>query len=96
MAPHGIDDRPTPERSPLAAPGTRGDAARRRSIRAILIGAAILSLAISLSIVVALVEQAFLFLSKVRALVALERDAGLPGAGDFDIPTLLIGTLWSR
>jgi phosphate transport system permease protein len=73
-----------------------GNPRRRRKealIRLILIGAAILSLAISLLIVVALIEQAFLFLSKVE-LSSLWSGTWSPRRGDFDIPTLLIGTLW--
>jgi phosphate transport system permease protein len=73
-----------------------GNPRRRRKeamIRWTLIGAAIVSLAVSLLIVVALVEQAFLFLSKVE-LSSLWSGTWSPRRGDFDIPTLLIGTLW--
>jgi phosphate transport system permease protein len=73
-----------------------GNPRRRRKeavIRWILIGAAIVSLGVSLLIVVALVEQAFLFISKVE-LSSLWSGTWSPRRGDFDIPTLLIGTLW--
>ena len=86
----------TPTDSRMIASSLAGNPRRRRKeaiIRVILIGAAILSLAISLLIVVALVEQAFLFLSKVE-LSSLWSGTWSPRRGDFDIPTLLIGTLW--
>ncbi|MEO8477636.1 MAG: phosphate ABC transporter permease subunit PstC [Actinomycetota bacterium] len=72
----------------------RGNARRRRKesvIRAVLIGAAGLSLVISLAIVVALAGEAFLFLRAVD-LPALWSGTWSPRRGEFDIPTLLIGT----
>jgi phosphate transport system permease protein len=73
----------------------RGDSRRRRKetvIRAALIGAAGLSLAISLAIVVALAGEAFLFLRKVE-FSSLWSGTWSPRRGEFDIPTLVIGTL---
>ena len=61
----------------------RGDPGRRRKeavIRAALIGAAGLSLAISLAIVVALAGEAFLFISKVE-LSSLWRGTWSPRRG---------------
>lgn len=74
----------------------RGNARRRRKealIKAALVGAAGFSLAISLAIVVALAGEAFVFLSKVD-LSSLWSGTWSPRRGDFDIPTLMIGTLW--
>jgi len=73
----------------------RGDPGRRRKeavIRTALIGAAGLSLAISLAIVLALAGEAFLFISKVE-LSSLWSGTWSPRRGEFDIPTLVIGTL---
>jgi phosphate transport system permease protein len=73
----------------------RGNPRRRRKeslIRAALIGAAGLSLAISLAIVLALAGEAFLFISKVE-LSSLWSGTWSPRRGEFDIPTLVIGTL---
>jgi phosphate transport system permease protein len=73
----------------------RGAPGRRRKeavIRAALIGAAGLSLAISLAIVVALAGEAFLFIRNVE-LSSLWSGTWSPRRGEFDIPTLVIGTV---
>jgi phosphate transport system permease protein len=74
----------------------KGNARRRRKeavIKAALVGAAGFSLAISIAIVLALAGEAFVFLSKVD-LSSLWSGVWSPRRGDFDIPTLVIGTLW--
>jgi len=82
-------------RSEVTLGSLRGTPGRRRKeavIRAVLIGAAGLSLAISLAIVVALAGEAFLFVRKVE-LSSLWSGTWSPRRGEFDIPTLVIGTL---
>lgn len=79
---------------PLDASALRGDPRRRRKeawIRAAFFSAAMLSVGISLAIVVALVGRAGTFLASVD-LSALFDGAWRPRQGQFDIPTLLLGS----
>lgn len=80
---------PAPDR------GLRGTAHRRRNegaIRAILFGAAAVSVAISVGIVLSLVFEAATFLSKIQV-SQLFADGWFPRRGQFSIPTVLAGTL---
>lgn len=83
--------------APVTLGSLGANSKRRRKeavIRFVLILAAMLSLAISLGIVFALVGEAYLFLSKVD-LSSLWTGAGWnPRSGEFDILTLVIGTVW--
>jgi phosphate transport system permease protein len=72
----------------------RGNPRRRRKegiVRAVLAGAAIFSMAISVAIVVALVGRAITFLTDVD-LSALLDGSWRPRQEQFDVPTLLIGS----
>src|SRR3954452_23908952 len=78
-------------------PGSRlrGTAVRRRNegvIRAILFGAAALSIVISAAIVLSLVFEALTFLSKIEP-AQLFAGGWFPRRGQFSIPTLLAGTM---
>jgi phosphate transport system permease protein len=80
----------------VTAASLAGNAHRRRKealVRLILIAAAGFSLAISMAIVLALLGETAAFLSKVDP-SALWSGIWSPRRGDFDIPTLLVGTLW--
>lgn len=72
--------------------GTPGRRRKEGFVRAILITAAGISLVISVAIVLALLGQAANFLSKVH-LSQLWTIGWLPRNGEFDIPTILIGTV---
>ena len=80
------------------APGSlllRGDAKRRRKehgVRLIFQSAALLSLAISVAIVLALIGEALSWVFRVD-LSTLWSDGWFPRRGEFDILTLLLGTL---
>jgi phosphate transport system permease protein len=85
--------------SAIAAPPPdsrlRGTSVRRRNegtIRAILLGAAVLSIVISIGIVLSLVFEALTFLSKIE-LSQLFADGWFPRRGQFSIPTVVVGTL---
>ncbi len=81
-----------------AAPaGSRlqGTAARRRNesvIRAILLGASVLSVLISAGIVLSLIFQAFQFITSIE-LGQLFEDGWFPRRGLYSIPTVLVGSL---
>ena len=81
-----------------AAPaGSRlqGTAARRRNesvIRAILLGASVLSVLISAGIVLSLIFQAFQFITSIELGQLLE-DGWFPRRGLYSIPTVLVGSL---
>lgn len=81
-----------------AAPaGSRlqGTAARRRNesvIRAILLGASVLSVMISAGIVLSLIFQAFQFITSIE-LGQLFEDGWFPRRGLYSIPTVLVGSL---
>ena len=73
----------------------RGSAKRRRkegAVRGVLLAAAGISLVISVAIVLALLGQAISFLSHVE-LSSLWSGQWSPRQGQFDIPTLFIGSL---
>jgi phosphate transport system permease protein len=73
----------------------RGTARRRRNegaIRAVLFGAAVLSILISVGIVLSLVFEAISFLSQIQ-LSQLVADGWFPRRGMFSIATVLVGTL---
>lgn len=79
----------------LSIKNLQGSPKRRRKealVRGILITAAGISLVVSVAIVLALVGQAATFLSKID-LSQLWTIGWLPRDGDFDIPTILIGTI---
>jgi phosphate transport system permease protein len=81
--------------SPLTVDDLRGTAARRRAdglIRLVFLGAATLSIVISVAIIGALVGQAWEFISRVD-LSTLVSDGWLPRRGRFDVATLIAGTL---
>jgi phosphate transport system permease protein len=82
-------------RSPLTVADLRGTAARRRreaTIRLAFLGAASVSVIISVLIVVALVSEAWDFISRVD-LSALVSPGWLPRRGAYDLATLVGGTL---
>src|SRR4029450_4600385 len=84
-APHG----------PLTIADLRGTAARRRreaAIRISFLGAASVSVIISVLIVLALISEAWDFISRVD-LTALVSPGWLPRRGAYDIATLIAGTL---
>lgn len=73
----------------------RGTATRRRNegaVRAILLGAAVVSIVISAGIVLSLVFEAVAFLSKIE-LSQLFADGWFPRRGQFSVPTVVVGTL---
>ncbi len=80
----------------VTATSLAGNPRRRRKealIRAGLIAAAIVSLAVSLAIVLSLAGEALIFLSRVDP-STLWSGIWSPRRGDFGIPVLLAGTLW--
>jgi len=82
-------------RGPLTVADLRGTAARRRreaTIRLVFLGAASVSVIISLLIVVALISEAWDFVSRVD-LTELVSPGWLPRRGYYDIATLVAGTL---
>jgi phosphate transport system permease protein len=84
-----------PASTSLSIASLGGNARRRRKeriVRIVLISAAIFSLFVSIAIVLALLGEAFLFITKVD-LGALWSGAWSPRRGEFDIPTLVFGTL---
>jgi len=84
-----------PVTTPVSVDSLRGSARRRRKeriVRSVLIAAAIFSLLVSVAIVVALLGEALLFITKVD-LGDLWSGAWSPRRGEFDIPTLVFGTL---
>ena len=87
-------DRPVPAGGP-AGSRLRGTAERRRNegaIRAVLFGAAVLSILVSIGIVLSLIFEALTFLSKIE-LSQLFADGWFPRRGQFSIPTVVVGTL---
>ena len=73
----------------------RGNARRRRKeriVHGLFIAAAGLSLVISAAIILALLEKAIVFLTKVT-LDLLWSSGWLPRNNQFDLPTIIIGTL---
>ena len=74
----------------------RGSTSRRRKeriVHGLFAGAAGLSLLISAAIILALLEKAIVFLTKVPLGAALDRAGGSLGTNQFDLPTIIIGTL---
>ncbi|HET9311706.1 MAG TPA: phosphate ABC transporter permease subunit PstC [Actinomycetota bacterium] len=79
----------------LTIRGLRGSPRRRRKegvIRGILIAAAGISLVVSVGIVVALIGKAITFLTSVD-LGQLWTEGWRPRSGQFDVPTIFIGTI---
>jgi phosphate transport system permease protein len=79
----------------LTIGGLRGSTRRRRKegvIRGILISAAGISLVVSVGIVVALIGKAVTFLTSV-GLGQLWTEGWRPRSGEFDVPTIFIGTI---
>jgi phosphate transport system permease protein len=73
----------------------RGDARRlrtERAVRAVLLGAALLSIVISGLIVLSLVREAWTFISQVEW-ASLWTTGWFPRRGLYDIKTLLVGSL---
>jgi phosphate transport system permease protein len=82
-------------RGPLTLADLEGSAARRRrerAIRALFLGTAGVSIAVSAAIVLSLVGRAVEFLGRVHP-SQLVAGGWFPRQGDFGIPTLLVGTL---
>lgn len=85
---------PAPQHK-LSVSDLRGDGARRRTegaMRALFIAAATLSIIITVLIVLAIVGEAWNFISQVE-LSALWAGGWFPRRGMFDIPTIVSGTL---
>ena len=80
----------------IIGPGSlQGSAGRRRSeatVRAVLMGAAILSVLISAGIIASLIVEAVSFLTQID-LADLFAPGWFPRRGMFSIPTVLAGTL---
>jgi phosphate transport system permease protein len=80
---------------PIQLTDLRGDRRRRRresGIRSVFVGAGLVSIVISAAIVFALIEGAVNFLARVD-LSTLWSEGWFPRRGEFDIKTLLVGTL---
>jgi phosphate transport system permease protein len=81
--------------TPVAGSRLRGTPRRRRNeglIRAVLFGAALVSILISAAIVLSLIFEAFSFLSQIE-LSQLLADGWFPRRGQFSVPTVVAGTL---
>ncbi|MDP1820236.1 MAG: phosphate ABC transporter permease subunit PstC [Acidimicrobiales bacterium] len=75
----------------------RGDPRRVRTeaiVKALLTGAAGISIAISAAIVWSLAREAFTFVTQVEWSTVLVSDGWFPRQGVYDIRTLIVGTLW--
>ena len=84
----------TASHSPLSINDLRGSAGRRRReliIRSLFFAAAVMAVLISLLIVITLVGEAVLFLTRVE-LSSLFSGAWQPRAGDFDMLSIIAGT----
>jgi phosphate transport system permease protein len=74
-----------------------GDARRVRTeaiVKAVLTGAAVISIAISAAIVWSLAREAFTFVTEVDWSTVLLADGWFPRQGVYDIRTLIVGSLW--